>query len=118
MHTLLDVNEMTDYKLPIPVRRALNKLGADVRDARRRRRIPMVQLSERASISRMTLTQIEKGAPGVSLGNYAAVLFALGMIERLSELADVRGDVVGLSLEDGHLPKRVRRRTPKRGDVE
>lgn len=107
-------NTMTDYQLPIPVQRALHKLGADVRDARRRRRIPMKQLAERASISRMTLTQIEKGAPGVSLGNYAAVLFALGLIDRLSALADVREDSVGLALEDERLPKRVRRRAPKR----
>lgn len=104
---------MTDYQLPIPVQRALHKMGTDMRDARRRRRIPMQQLAERASISRMTLTQIEKGAPGVSMGNYAAVLFALGLIERLSELADARSDSVGLALEDEHLPKRVRRRTPK-----
>lgn len=106
---------MADYQIPIPVQRALTKLGSDIRDARRRRRIPMAQLAERASISRMTLSQIEKGAPGVSLGNYAAVLFALGLIERLAELADVRGDSVGLALEDEHLPKRVRRRRPKGG---
>lgn len=109
---------MADYQLPIPVQRSLTKLGTDIRDARRRRRIPMAQLAERASISRMTLSQIEKGAPGVSLGNYAAVLFALGLIERLAEIADVRGDSVGLALEDEHLPKRVRRRRPKRGGLD
>lgn len=108
---------MSDYKLPIPVQRALRKLGTDIRDARRRRRIPMVQQAERASISRMTLSQIEKGAPGVSLGNYASVLFALGMIDRLGELADVRSDDVGLALADEQLPQRVRRRKPERRGV-
>ena len=57
--------------------RALRKLGHDIRDARRRRRIPVMIFAERASISRMTLNKTEKGDPGVSLGTYATVLFAL-----------------------------------------
>ena len=109
---------MSEYQLPIPVQRALRKLGADLRDARRRRRIPVVQLAERASLSRMTLNRIEKGAPGVSLGNYASVMFALGIIHRLHDLADVRSDEVGLALEDEHLPKRVRRRASKRAKAD
>jgi len=56
-----------DSIAPIPVRRALRKLGQDIRDARRRRRIPMEIMAERASISRTTLTKVEKGDPGVSI---------------------------------------------------
>ena len=51
--------------VPIPVARALRKLGHDIRDARRRRRIPVAILAERASIGRMTLNRIEKGDPRV-----------------------------------------------------
>lgn len=94
---------------PIPVRRALQKLGQDMRDARLRRRIPTAILAERASISRMTLNKVEKGDPGVALGTYAAVLFVLGMAERLGGLADIRTDSVGLALEEERLPQRVRR---------
>ena len=94
---------------PIPVKRALQKLGEDIRDARRRRRIPVALLAERASISRMTLSKVEKGDPGVSMGIYATVLFVLGMGERLSEIADVREDAVGLVLEEERLPQRIRR---------
>lgn len=94
--------------VPIPVARALRKLGHDIRDARRRRRIPVIVLAQRASISRMTLNKVEKGDPGVSLGNYAAVLFALGMADRLSDVADPRHDTVGLELEEEHLPERIR----------
>jgi len=43
--------------VPIPVRRALRKLGQDVRDARLRRCIPTAVMAERASISRTTLTK-------------------------------------------------------------
>ena len=94
--------------LPIPVRHALHKLGHDLRDARRRRRIPVAIADERASISRTTLVKIEKGDPGVALGIYATVLFVMGMVERLADLADPTHDAVGLQLEEEHLPQRIR----------
>lgn len=95
--------------VPIPVTRALRKFGQDIRDARLRRRIPTAIMAERSSISRTTLNKIEKGAPGVALGHYATVLFVLGMVERLGDLADVRTDIVGLELEEERLPQRIRR---------
>src|SRR5271165_4040557 len=99
---------------PIPVTRALRKLGHDIRDARRRRRIPVAIMAERASISRTTLSKVEKGDPGVSAGTYATVLFTLGMAERLADVADPRHDSIGRELEEEHLPKRIRlpRRKP------
>jgi transcriptional regulator with XRE-family HTH domain len=97
-----------DAKLPIPVARTLRKLGRDLRDARRRRRIPVAILAQRTSMSRTTLNKIEKGQPGVSLGNYATVLFALGMADRLADVADPRHDAIGLELEEEHLPQRIR----------
>jgi hypothetical protein len=95
-------------RTPVPVTRVLRKLGHDLRDARRRRRIPVAILAERASISRMTLNKVEKGDPGVSIGTYATVLFALGMADRLAGVADPRHDTVGLELEEEHLPERIR----------
>ena len=94
--------------VPIPVSRALRKLGHDISDARRRRRIPVAILAQRASISRMTLNKVEKGDPGVSLGTYATVLFSLGMADRLADVADPRHDAVGRELEEEHLPQRIR----------
>jgi hypothetical protein len=94
--------------VPVPVARALRKLGHDIRDARRRRRIPVTILAERASISRMTLHKAEKGDPGVSLGTYATVLFSLGMVDRLADVADPRHDAIGLELDSENLPERIR----------
>ena len=96
--------------LPIPVRRALRKLGHDIRDARRRRRIPAGIAAQRASISRTTLVKIEKGDPGVAMGLYATMLFVIGMAERLGDVADPRNDSVGLQLEEEKLPERIRSR--------
>lgn len=97
----------TTPALPIPVRRALRKLGADIKDARRRRRIPTAVMAERALISRPTLVKVEKGDPGVSLGIYATVLYVLGMVDRLGELAAAERDPVGLELEQEQLPERI-----------
>jgi len=105
----------TTVALPIPVKHALRKLGQDLRDARRRRRIPAAVAAQRASISRTTLVKIEKGNPGVALGIYATVLFVMGMVERLSDLADPKTDAAGLQLDEEHLPQRIRgARKPKR----
>jgi len=93
---------------PIPVQRALKKLGQDLCDARRRRRIPMRLAAERAGISRVTLSKIEKGDEGVSIGAYAKVLFILGMVNRLADLMDQTKDILGLDLETERLPKRIR----------
>ena len=98
----------TAIVLPIPVRRALKKLGRDIRDARLRRRIPVAVAAERASISRMTLSKVEKGEPGVAMGIYATVLFVLGLTERLGDLADVKHDAAGLQMEEERLPQRIR----------
>lgn len=89
-------------------RKALAKLGADIRDARRRRRLPMAVVADRAFTSRATLQRIEKGDPAVSVGIYAAVLQALGLLEGLGELADPSVDSVGQTMADEALPRRVR----------
>ena len=80
-------------------------------------------LAERASTTRKSLGRVERGDPSVSLGIYSTVLFALGMIDRLADVADPRFDAVGRELEEERLPERVRlprRKTtkPKRKDQE
>jgi len=95
--------------LPLPVKRAVAKLGQDIRSARLRRRITTTTMAERAFITRTTLRKVENGNPGVSLGIYATVMFVLGLAPRLADLADTRTDEVGLQLEEERLPKRIRR---------
>lgn len=46
----------------------LEQVGENIKLARKRRRLTMLQVSERAGINRTTLYQIEKGNPSVSLG--------------------------------------------------
>jgi transcriptional regulator with XRE-family HTH domain len=94
--------------LSLASKRAILKLGKDISDARKRRRITMQTLSERSFITRATLSKVEKGDPAVTLGVYASVLFSLGLISRLESLADANHDQVGRFLEEEQLPKKIR----------
>jgi transcriptional regulator with XRE-family HTH domain len=85
--------------------------------ARRRRRITMALVAERAFVSRNTLTRVERGDPGVSIGIYATVLFVLGMDQRIGELADPSSDAVGLVLDEEQLPQRVRSGKARKGSA-
>ena len=98
----------TMINLPIPVIKTLRKVGQDINDARRRRRITIKLMAERACLSRATIGKIEKGDQTTSIGGYASVLFVLGMEGRLSDLVDSVHDLVGRRLEDEKLPHRVR----------
>jgi hypothetical protein len=97
-------------RLPVPPRlaEALAKVGADLKNARRRRRMPMVYAADLARISRSTLHKVERGDPGVSLGIFAAVLLGYGMIERLERLVDVRWDWAGVAQQEDRMPRRIR----------
>lgn len=98
----------TPHHPPAAVRRILRKLGADIHDARLRRRLPMAVVAERAFTSRSTLQRIEAGDPSVGIGIYAAILQALGLLDGLSDVADIARDSVGQSLATAELPKRAR----------
>lgn len=101
--------------VPLHVRTVLHRIGSDLRDARRRRRLPMAVVAERAQISLPTLQRVERGDGGVGFGTYATVLWVLGLTEKLNGLAAVETDTIGLGLERERLPQRVRiRRAPTR----
>ena len=95
------------------VRKALARLGSDIRDARRRRRLPMAVVADRAFTSRATLQRVEAGDPSVGMGIYAAVLHTLGLLGGLGRLADPSMDEVGQALADASLPQRVRLKTKR-----
>lgn len=98
----------TPHAPSLAVRRMLRKLGADIHDARRRRRLTMAVVAERAFTSRATLQRIEAGDPAVSMGIYAAVLQALSLLDGLGQVADAAHDTLGQALSAAELPKRVR----------
>jgi transcriptional regulator with XRE-family HTH domain len=104
-------------KLPLPAQTTLKKLGSDISDARRRRRITMELMAERAGYVRTTIAKIEKGDPTVSMGAYICVIFVLGMLDGIKTLIDSNNDLIGQQLDEENLPKRVRlMNTDKKND--
>ena len=102
---------------PVPVRRAIQKLGADLALARRRRNISQASMAERIGASLNTVKRLEKGDPRVPLHFVARTLHVFGELERLADLLDTSEDAIGLTLMDAQLPQRIRARKegPGRG---
>ena len=91
----------------------LNQMGEQIRLARLRRHLSAELVAERAGISRMTLSNIEKGSASVAIGSYAAVLHALNGMDK-DLLLVAKDDELGRKLQDLELPSR--RRAPKKGE--
>lgn len=79
----------------------LRQVGENIRLARKRRRLSMQLVAERADIARSTLGLIEKGCPGVAMSSYLQVLFVLGLANDLLQLA--ADDPLGRTLQDAGL---------------
>ncbi len=98
------------YMILPKMKRILENLGENIKLARLRRRLSTQQVSERADISRPTLSAIEKGKPTVSIGLYLQVLFVLGLAEDFLKVASE--DELGRKLQDAKIM--VKERAPKR----
>jgi len=94
--------------IPLPVERAIRKLGGDIALARRRRHISQTSLAERMSASLSTVRRMEKGDARVPIHFFARALHVFGEIQALELLLDTSRDEIGLTLMDERLPKRVR----------
>ena len=95
-------------RLPVSVGTKLKKLGDDLKKARLRRRLKMSVIADRAGISKETLSKIQKGDPGVGIGSYATVIFAIGLGSDWLDLADIAKDRVGQILDEERIPMRAR----------
>ena len=82
---------------------ALEKMGENIKIARKRRKLTTVQVAERADISRSTLYLIESGNTGVAMGAYFNVLRVLGLQEDFLKLG--ADDELGRRLQDLKLLK-------------
>ena len=81
----------------------LEKMGENIKLARKRRKLTTIQVAERANISRSTLYLIESGNPSVAMGGYFNVLRVLGLQDDFLKLA--ADDELGRRLQDLELLK-------------
>jgi len=92
---------------PLPVARALAKLGADISLARRRRHLSQSSLAERMGASVSTVRRMEQGDPRIPVHFIARALHVFGEIKSLENVLDTASDDIGLVLMDARLPKRI-----------
>lgn len=76
----------------------LAQMGEQLKLARKRRRLTMNQVAERAGISRSTLFAIEKGESSVAMGSYFNVLRTYGLAGDILKLGG--DDELGRKLRD------------------
>lgn len=76
----------------------MEQIGENIKLARKRRKLTMVQVAERAGIDRTTLYQIENGNQKVSIGAYFNVMRVLGLQDDFLKLA--ADDDFGRKLQD------------------
>lgn len=95
--------------LPIQSVERTKELGYRVRLARTRRGLSIAEVADKAGINRNTLNALELGKPGVALGAYVTVLWALGLDKTLDAVAHPDADMHGKILEAARRPARVRK---------
>jgi transcriptional regulator with XRE-family HTH domain len=95
--------------LPAQATEHIKDLGYRVRLARTRRGMSIAELAAKAGINRNTLNALELGRPGVALGAYVTVLWALGLDKTLGGVAHPDADIHGKTLEASRRPARVRK---------
>lgn len=79
----------------------LEKVGENIKLARKRRKLTTTQVAERANIDRTTLYYIEQGKPSVSFGAYFNVMRVLNLHQDFLKLA--ADDEFGRKLQDMEL---------------
>ncbi|MBP3726081.1 MAG: helix-turn-helix domain-containing protein [Bacteroidaceae bacterium] len=97
-------------KLPRKLTQKMQTVGEQIKLARLRRNLSVVQVAERATCSPLTVSRIEKGTPTVAIGIYLRVLYALQLDDDILLLA--QKDEMGRALQD--LALKHRQRTKQR----
>jgi transcriptional regulator with XRE-family HTH domain len=95
----------TKIKVSPATKRELRFLGTRIRQARLNRELPQTLVAERASVSIFTLGRIERGDPSPSIGAYAMVLQALGLLEGWSHIHDSLGEELAEEQQRKRAPK-------------
>ena len=93
-------------KLPRKLEENMSIVGEQIKLARLRRNLTQKQIADRAMISVLTLTRVEKGQANVAIGIYLRVLYALQLSDDILWLA--KEDPIGRELQDLNLKHRER----------
>lgn len=85
--------------LPDEVLDLLTTMGANLRIARKRRRMSVAALAERLMVSSPTVRKLERGDPTLSLGVFVTALWVMGLADGWKSMAVPETDGIGLREE-------------------
>ena len=90
---------------------AVRILGLQLASARREQRRTSTEVAERAGITRVTLTQVERGEPSVAIGIYFEVAMVLAVPIFGADSRELAEMAARSERDLAVLPRRVRQRT-------
>lgn len=85
---------------------SLKEMGRLLSEARKRRGMSLVELARRAGVDRRTLSQLESGQPGVSIGLFFQALSLLHLGKGIEEFLKPENDIETASLKVRKIRKR------------
>lgn len=96
------------WPTPLPVQRALRRLGDDVVTWRKLQGVTAAQVADRAGVHVNTLRSLEHGEGSISLENTLRIARALGLLDKFASALDPYATDVGRMRTEEKLPERVR----------
>ena len=90
-------------------RKIIRRMGQDFRIARLKRRYTQEDMALKMGVSIGTVKRFEAGEVGVSIGTVLSAFEGLGCRDRMNGILDESKDPIGLWLDRGRLPQRVRK---------
>ena len=83
---------------PYAVEQTLNRLGANLRTARLRRNLTIDDMAEKIGTGARAVADAEKGKPSTGVAVYAAMLWALDLLDQIADVAAPEKDDEGQTL--------------------
>ena len=83
---------------PYPVERTLKRLGANLRTARLRRNLTIADMAAKIGTGQRAVADAEKGKPSTGIAVYTALLWALDLLDQMSDVAAPERDDEGQTL--------------------
>ncbi len=96
---------------PYAVEQTLKRLGANLRTARLRRNLTIDAMAEKIGTGKRAVADAEKGKPSTGIAVYAAMLWALDLIDQIAAVAAPDKDEEGQALAWSREPARARPKT-------
>lgn len=90
---------------PYPVEQTLKRLGANLRTARLRRNLTIEDMAGKIGTGKRAVADAERGKPSTGIAVYAAMLWALDLLDHIADVAtperDDEGQTLALARERG-----------------